>query len=156
MPDVACIDTQILIWGLKEEASTGQESWIPIAKEFLKKLSEEKTLIVIPSIVLAELLISIPKNERESFISEIEKSFIIAPFDVVASNYYTEVWESNFKQIKDNHSCTRDHLKADLMIYATALATSSKVLYTHDSEILAIKHNSMECQHIPDIQLPLI
>jgi hypothetical protein len=60
-----CFDTNILIWGIKEQSGKGQEEIIPRAKDFISSLDDETT-VLIPSIVVAEILMPIPKELHSS------------------------------------------------------------------------------------------
>ena len=43
---IVCLDTHIVIWGIKKEASDGQENLILQAENFLKWLDENKKKIM--------------------------------------------------------------------------------------------------------------
>ncbi|MGO8751350.1 MAG: hypothetical protein ACLQNE_35840 [Thermoguttaceae bacterium] len=61
------IDTGVLIWGVRQIASPGQEDLIPRCVRLIKELSEGGAIMV-PSIVLAEYLttFSLDDQKRQS------------------------------------------------------------------------------------------
>ena len=63
MGAVVCLDTMILIWGVKRESTPGQELKIKNAVAFLKDLEEQGAQIIIPAPVLAEVLTRVPGRE---------------------------------------------------------------------------------------------
>ena len=130
-----CFDNHILIWGIKEQATIGQEDNIANTKRFIEKLpSEDK--VIIPSIVMAEFLLAIPQDLHAAVINLFQRSFIIAPFDAFAASKLALVWQSYkkpeiAKQITESQT-TRAELRADAMIVATALAQKAECIYSHD------------------------
>lgn len=57
---LVCLDSNIVIWGLKGIASPGQEGMVQKAKAFLQHLQENHTTALIPMPVLAEILFIFP------------------------------------------------------------------------------------------------
>jgi hypothetical protein len=56
---IVCVDNHVLLWGLREFASPGQEDMIPRTKQFLADCKEQGVQVLVPSVVLAELLTAI-------------------------------------------------------------------------------------------------
>lgn len=54
--NLVCFDTQVLIWGVKREASENQEHMIARTQYLIEQCEEKKYKILIPSIVVGELL----------------------------------------------------------------------------------------------------
>mgnify|MGYP001207976854 CR=1 FL=1 len=146
---VACLDTHVLIWGIKEEAEPGQEQMIPLAKALLSKLDEEKVPVVVPSIVLAELLMRIPKSEHEPFIGKLQKRFIISPFDAKTASLFGDLWIKKNQIRKEDPECTKNHLKVDLMIVASAVNSGSDRIYSQDDHVIKASVDCIECSGIP-------
>jgi predicted nucleic acid-binding protein len=146
---VVSLDTHILIWGIKEDAEPGQEHMIQLAKNLLAKLDEEKVIIIIPSIVLGEFLMRVPKNEHAQYLKKLEKRFIIASFDVKASSCFADLWLNKKKIRKEDPTCTRDHLKADMMIAAIAITAGSELIYSCDDHISKAAGDALKCSDVP-------
>ena len=85
-----CVDNHILLWGLREIATEGQEDMIPRTKRFLKDCEEQTTRILVPSVVLAELLTAIEPKHHALTTNLLEKGFSIAPFDAAAKQALLE------------------------------------------------------------------
>lgn len=47
---LACLDTQVLIWAIKKEATAGQEEMIERASMLIDRLAKSEIKIVIPTI----------------------------------------------------------------------------------------------------------
>ena len=45
---IVSVDTNILIWGIKNTASKGQEHMITLSQDFFKWLDENKFKVIIP------------------------------------------------------------------------------------------------------------
>ena len=90
--ELVCLDTHILIWGIKEESEPGQEDKIPKAKSFLKWLEDKKAKILVPSVVVAELLMRVPREEHGKVIDFFQRKFIAPPFDTVAASCFAKIW----------------------------------------------------------------
>ena len=59
---LVCFDNHVLVWGIKEQATPGQEDMIPRTKAFISKLQNDKVHVLIPSVVVAEFLMPIPPD----------------------------------------------------------------------------------------------
>ena len=130
-----CFDTQVLIWGIKEQATEGQEDNIALAKRFIDKLSNDD-YVLIPSIVMAEFLIPIPPELHATVINLFKKNYIIAPFDAFAASKFSLIWQTNKPKETKNQLAkdytTRAELRADSMIVATAVAQKAECIYSYD------------------------
>ena len=152
---IVCIDTNILIWGIKEEANQGQEEMIPRAKSFLKSLENTATKILIPSIVMAEFLMRIPSELHPTITNLFSKNFLVVPFDIAAATQCSKIWRDQkdstaIKQLVANGS-TRAELKADRMIVATALSRSAECIYSHDKTLKIFANGFIQVKDIPFI-----
>ena len=81
----ACIDNHILIWGIRKEATPGQEPMILRAELFLKYLEDAKTTVIVPSVVIGEFLVKVPVARHQEVQAVLEKRFQIVPYDAVAA-----------------------------------------------------------------------
>ncbi len=88
-----CLDTHILIWGIKEESSPGQENMIPKAKLFLKWLDDNGIMAIIPSVVIGELLMPVPPEKHDEVYGILNK-FRIASFDAAAASCFAKIWQN--------------------------------------------------------------
>lgn len=51
---IVCLDTNVLIWGIRAFASPGQEQMLEDAKALVQKLDQENHRVIIPSPVIFE------------------------------------------------------------------------------------------------------
>jgi hypothetical protein len=72
-----CLDTNILTWGLKKECTPGQEENLEKAESLIERLFQLGDHIVIPTLVLSELLVTIPEEKHNEFLSDIAKNDLV-------------------------------------------------------------------------------
>lgn len=154
---IVCLDTQVLIWGFREESSPGQEEMVARAKFLLKKLDHEKAKILIPSICLAEASIAIEFDKREEFFSLFNKNFRIVNFDQRAAIYFANHFK--FLRFARMHNCKanplpKEKLKTDYMVVAIALAQQADVIYSHDNGHIKIFANDfIKVESLPELEI---
>jgi predicted nucleic acid-binding protein len=130
------LDTHILIWSIKEEATLGQEQMIPKAKKLLDDILKSQSRAVISSIVVSEFLTNIPSSSMLANLQKIQETFMVVPFDVKSALMCAKIWQENqdSKLISDlkELGVSNRKLKADCMIVASAVAYKANCIYSHD------------------------
>jgi len=156
MSQTVCIDTHILIWALRGEATSGQEGKIIQAKQLLKNIEKEKSTVIIPAIAVGEASIGVPVQRREQFINDICQICRVVPYDKVACSFYASFFGENRQHLQkkdlmeDVHvGYNRRAIHADSMILATALAHNASVLYTDDVQLSKIANNKIQVKGLP-------
>jgi predicted nucleic acid-binding protein len=129
--DLVCFDTQIIIGGVKRQATPGQEDNIDKAKNLISICEKDGINIMVPSVVVAEILCSLELGLHSAFSELMHRRFIVPPFDTQAALHFAKIWK-NKKQLKDEGGISRAEMKADFMITATALARGAKCIYSQD------------------------
>jgi predicted nucleic acid-binding protein len=137
-----CLDTQILIWGLKRQASPGQEDMIDLATRFLSHLTRQKRTCIVPAVVVSELLLPLPLSEHNAFVADIARRFTVPPFDTLTATYLARVWQSKRGQVE----IPRPEIKFDSLIVATALAAGANCIYSHDPHVKLIAAGHLDCR----------
>jgi len=127
---LVCFDTNFVIWGIKREATPGQEGNIDRASHVVEQCSKNGTRILIPSIVLGELLSNLDAEAHDPFVQMLAKLFIIAPYDSRAAIHYARMWKNRSKAT--GLPFTRGEMRADFMIAAVAIANKCECIYSHD------------------------
>lgn len=82
------IDTNVCIWMLRPSREDDDEQVKDLrirARILLDMLEEGKERIVIPSIVVAEYLAGVPREQRRASLSEIQDRFYCPPFDAASA-----------------------------------------------------------------------
>lgn len=153
----ACLDNNILIWGVRGVATSGQEEMIQRAQTFFEDLDTSDADILVPSVVVAEFLAGVPKQQHLGLLDVLNRRFQVVPFDVRTAAVAAELWRDAAErnphlkdQIREAFPGTeRAKIKADLMILATALARGADVLYTHDGPLKMAAEGRIEVRELP-------
>lgn len=151
-----CLDTHILIWGIKEEATPGQELMIPKAKLFLKWLDDNKIKAIIPSVVISELLLPVPPELHNQVTDIFDQKFIVAPFDTAAASCFAKIWQSKnndktIQRLKYDYRTTKAELKTDCQIVAIAVSRKASCIISYDKKLTKFAEGYIEVKLIPDI-----
>ena len=128
------IDTQILIWGVKKEQADGRPDMVPRCIALLEMLKQQRHIIMVPSIVVAEYLADFPPERQEEQRRIIGKNFFVAPFDAAAATVAGAIYsKAKMKSARAKTPACRQCVHADLKIIATAIAHGAKRLYTDNT-----------------------
>ena len=82
---MVCLDTHVIIWGIKEEATQGQEEMVQRAKSYIRHQDEQGVDLMVPAPVVAEAMIRGDVDQLRTIRTIIERSFFIAAFDSPAA-----------------------------------------------------------------------
>ncbi len=157
---IVCLDTNILIWGIQKVALPEYQDRIERAQLLFKQLHQDKAEIIIPSVVLSEFMMKIETIETPRLLKEIQKCCKVYSFDTAAAFKLAEI----FRNIKANKTyeelqtigITRQCIKFDSMIVATAIVQNSLVIYTEDKGIKKIaEKEGVETKELPEILLEI-
>ncbi len=151
MKQLVCLDTHILIWGIKGEVTPGQEEMVEIAQAFIQHLYSEKIKAMIPAVVVAELLMkATDENQRLELINLFNKKFRVAPFDSMAAFRFSEIWQKNHENKSEED--TRDKVKFDCQIVSIAVANQAKCIYTYDNGLSKFAKGFIQTEKMPDLR----
>ncbi len=153
-----CLDTHIVIWGVQRKAKPQQRGMIERTRLFLQHLSDRRVTVVMPSIVVAELLVGIPVERHEAFYRLVEARFMVPPFDTLSASYFARIWQEkrdhpDIKKILEDGETTKNILKADCMLVATALAIGASRIYSHDPHIRNFAGQHIMVSEIPEMHV---
>jgi predicted nucleic acid-binding protein len=146
----ACLDNHILIWGIRKEATPGQEPMILRAELFLKYLEKAETVVVVPSVVIGEFLVKVPAEKHQEVQAVLEKRFQIVPYDGAAAACAAKIFQEHKNSGVSRGSTSRDILKADIQILATAITRKVGRLYTHDGELAKLAEKYLPVGQMPE------
>jgi predicted nucleic acid-binding protein len=154
---IVCVDNHALIWGIREHADDGQEVMISRTKAFFEDCRKNKIMIMVPSIVVGELLTAIEPKHYAMIVNLLKSSFQIEPYDAQASALFAKLWREKKESglvdsIKNELQATRQELKADCMIVATAIAKKAEVIYSHDIKLKNFANGNIAVREIPTLQ----
>lgn len=153
---VACIDTNMLIWGIEGVVRPGQEDMPTRALALFRQLSKDHVRVVVPSIVLAEFLLGIPTDDHARFQEIVNRRFMVVPYDGRAALHFATVWRSR----KEDHVIQqmraagrlKAELRADAFVVATAMAAGAKMIYGHDDDVRRFANGFIPFTDIADVQ----
>jgi predicted nucleic acid-binding protein len=97
---IVCIDSQVIIWGIKHQSTDGQEDMKERASDFFQWVDKNDHEIIIPTVIIAEVLAPEPPEIRGRYLEILNKNFIIVNFDSRAALKYAEILHGKFEDIK--------------------------------------------------------
>jgi len=127
------LDTNILIWAIKEQASPGQEEMILRSKKLMEDIRKNRQRAMVSTIVVSEFLINVDPGLMPLTIDLIEKTFIVVPFDTQSAMMFARIWQ------------------ADCLIVASAVARKATCIYSHDQGLKRFAEGFIPVQPIPTL-----
>jgi predicted nucleic acid-binding protein len=149
-----CLDTHVLIWGIQGKCSPGQELMVHRSKALIDRLDKGNKQMFVPTVVVGEFLAKIPIGEHQSVMGVVQKRFMVVQYDLLAAMWYARIWNmapstSDLDDLKKAGK-SRQELKADRMIVATAKASGAECIYSHDPGVATFGRGIIEVLPIPD------
>lgn len=146
-----CVDTQVLIWGIKRQSTPNRVAMIERAEFFIEECRRTKTIIMIPSVVLAEFLAGYSAIDRPEIEKRVAANFFIAPFDAPAAAIAADIWskKAERQRVQAALGTTRETIKADIQIVATAIAHKARRLLSEDGGVQAFSIGRIICEPLP-------
>ncbi|WP_420154847.1 type II toxin-antitoxin system VapC family toxin [Siphonobacter sp.] len=153
MSKLICIDTNITVWGIKEEAVEGQLDMIPRAKKLISDIIQSGYLLCIPSFVLAESLVKVKDEQhRLELYDLICRNARVAEFGTAAALRFATLFEDyciarQAGEVTDPPQ--RNHIKVDFMIASVAIVQKAECIYTNDPHLHKFCGRLIECRGLP-------
>lgn len=155
---IYCIDSNIIIWGIKKQATPGQEEMIARAEQFFFHADEYEDIILVPTMVLAEILAPEPPQIRAKYLEILSKNFVLVSFNEMASLKYAELLYNRFEDVRNiatSTNVTRQRMKVDHMIIATALVNNAAAIYSTDQGLKSFAQGYIDVRDLPPIKTTL-
>jgi predicted nucleic acid-binding protein len=147
---VDAVDTSILIWGVKRESPPDRPDMVSRCVALIESLKGKRSVIMIPSIVVAEYLADFPLERQAEQRQIFGHHFFIAPFDARAATIAGEIYsKTTIHQAQSDTGICRQCLKADLKIIATAIAHGAARIYTNDKHFTKLACGRIIVEGIP-------
>src|SRR5438105_887840 len=129
-----CFDTSILIWGIRGQASPGQEQMIERTRRYIAHLDSTRQRVMIPAPVLAEYLIGSGSNEaRNNERQVIESRFQVPSLNAPSAQLAAEIQDAdNVRRIRQSGAVDRQCLRTDAFIIAVAIIHSAERIISND------------------------
>ncbi len=144
---IVCLDTHILIWGIKREASPGQEPEIERAARFLQWLENKRHTVLIPSPVLGEFLMRVPPQAHSNVLSLFHAHFIVPPYDALCASQFARIWQH--KNGLKSGELSRREIKVDSMIVAVAIVQQAEAIYSNDDGLRKVAQGLIDVRPMP-------
>lgn len=153
---LVCLDTHVLIWGIKKQYAVGQKDKVELASRFLEYLEEEKIIAYIPVPVISELLAPVDPSEYNAFLEVIHNRFRVIPVDEIAAIECAKIWHSKredeeLRLYRNENGITREKMKFDFQIAAVAITRRCECIYSEDPHIKKFVGDLIEVKSIPEI-----
>lgn len=144
-----CLDTHVVIWGIKGEAPEGRQNMVARAKSFIMHLDEEGADVIIPAVVVAECLAKVPPDRIAPAVEVLTSSFRIVPFDLIAAEKYAFI--SQTLRGDERGETSHEKMKTNIMIIAISIAHGVDVIYSHDPHLKQIANGIIAVHEVPEI-----
>ena len=149
---MVCLDTHVIIWGIKEEAAPSQENMVQRAKSYIKHQVSQGVDLMIPAPVVAEALIRGEVDHLRTIRTIIEKSFFISAFDSPAAFLAAELERSRgVVELLEEGQVPRSHIRIDTQIAAIAITQNADMIISHDPHMCTVAQDRIQVVEIPDI-----
>jgi predicted nucleic acid-binding protein len=130
-----CLDTAILIWGVRGIATAGQEPMIGRTRRYLDHLEEARTTIMVPTPALSEYLVGAESSVKAAEeLAIFERGFYLPGFDIPSAFLAAELQRDSdkMKSIRKEFGVDRQQLRTDAMIIAIAVIHKAAKIITND------------------------
>jgi predicted nucleic acid-binding protein len=154
MINKVCIDTHIAVWGIKNQAEPDQIEMIKKARGFFDDLDQKNIQVIIPTVVVAELLVQESFEKQVVFLDVIQKNFIVGILDLQVAMEYARIVgkrHATIDKIMESFSVRKDKMKFDHIIVATALLYGASCIYSYDDGVKKFAEGLIEVKEMPDL-----
>lgn len=145
-----CLDTMALIWGVQQTARAGQEAMVERTKRYLRSLSEEDEILMVPAPVAAEYLQGFDDQSRLAQLIALQRYFFTPSFDLPSASLAAEL---SRKEAVEKLIATADRrcIKVDTQIVATAIVHNADFIVTNDTKAFrAIAAGRIQISDVPE------
>jgi predicted nucleic acid-binding protein len=160
------LDTNVLIYASKQPDEPDPRGFNQSARELVSQLTNDKTQrdkrVLVPSLCLAEYLTGIPKSKRNAVLKNLESWTFIAGFDASAAGITADLMHDVFLDWKDEKASnpesdyakrSRQIIKSDVIVLATAIAHGGTILYTTEEVIFSrMAGGRIDVKSLPALQ----
>jgi predicted nucleic acid-binding protein len=149
---VICFDTSPLIWGVQGKARSNQEHMVARTRRYIDYLSEKQQTIMVPAPVLHEYLIRFEGAQRQEQLLLICEQFFVPAFDAPSAALAAEI-ESNRELMQSlaSDDVSRNHLRVDTQIVATAIVHNAAKIVSADPHLGAMARGRIVVGEVPII-----
>jgi predicted nucleic acid-binding protein len=152
MGDRICFDTTPLIWGVRGEATVGQEHEIAKTKRYIDFLKRTNKQIMVPTPVLAEYLIGASLTELNEM-KILQQGFQIPGLDLPSAALAAELQRGGvIREVQDEFGLPRECVKTDAMIIAIAIKNQAiKIVTNNERHFKRLAQNRIPISGVPEV-----
>jgi predicted nucleic acid-binding protein len=154
MTNIICIDTHVAIWGIKNQCEPHDIDKLERARLFFEELDKKKIQVLIPTIVIAEILVKEPFEKQVVFVDTISKNFLVGNLDIPVAMEYARLLRKNEGATIDTleqDKIRKDKMKFDHVVIATAIIHGANCIYSYDDGLKKFASGIIEVKEIPAI-----
>ena len=115
---IICLDSMICVWGIKNRQMIIRNT-ILIMQHICGIIDEQKWKVIIPTVVIAEILMVEPEERYQEILDTITKNFIVAEFDIRAATKYAQILNKNYptEKLAKEEVVGREKMKMTILFY---------------------------------------
>lgn len=156
MRRVVCLDSQVVVWGVKKQCRPGQEQMIVKAEWLIKELEEQKAIAIIPAPAMAELLSPLNDDEANDFMDLVKDVFRVPSFDMAAARMCAKLFternrDPSIRVYRKEREITRETMKFDLQIVSIAIVNGCDCIYSEDPDIAKFAGTAIKVLTVPPV-----
>jgi predicted nucleic acid-binding protein len=153
----ACIDANVLIWGVIKESRIGEENKISLAEHLFEWIQKHSISVIVPTIVITEALIHVPHEKRIEALNQINRDFMVAQFSPNAALFCAKfikdrIGEGKLGSLKDRIGyLSREVVKMDAQIISIAKTEGVNCIFSEDPNLKKLAEGIISVIGINDI-----
>ena len=134
---IITFDTMVAIWCVRKRASVGQEFRLPVAQKLLQQIDADKERLILTAPVVSEYLCGFDDDAMAEELRVLRSRFFIHPFDVKAAAIAAKLTTNKelIKSIQQEFGISRQPVKADIAIIASAISGKASVLISDEPRV---------------------
>jgi len=145
------VDAQILIWGIKRQATKNREEMIERAVAFFRQCSNDHQQVYLPAQSFSEFLVGYDPAKRRELLTLLPRGFIVAPLDAKAAAIAADL-QTNWNLLREigaEFGTTRQQIKSDINVLASSIAVGAAYLYSEDAQMNRLAQGKMLVKGLP-------
>lgn len=146
---ICCIDANIFIWGYKKQ---GDQEMIDRASHLFNLMDERGDILMIPTVVIAEVLAPEPVEKYPVIMDKIRKNVIIGEFDLMAASIYANMFRNKIEELKKiahENGIDNQKMKVDHLIIASAIKQGANCIYSNDHGLHTFGQKFIDVKQLP-------
>lgn len=151
---VACLDTMILVWGVRRQCTMGQEDRVYAADALFEQFENDGTRLLIPTPVLSEYLVRVPRSQWEDVLDVFRTEYIIGTYDAKAALIAAELYTKRVDTLKPEEITDlggKRELKVDCQVVAVAISHNADILCSDDKGVRHVAGDRIRVVRLAEI-----